>query len=436
MSFVRHFLYAFTVGSRLTYLKKNDIIYTSETITKKEERRSMKQKPLYMQIMDELKQKIMNEEFDPDAIFTSEKKIMEEYKVSRITAARALNELKNENIIMRKDGSGSYLTKDAKKIIAENADFAYNKNGDTKIVAVIVPHVTFGGMTEYIKGMNEVLNHRGYSLSIYCSERSVVREAQILKELETQDPAGIICMPVNTRDNLEVFGYFKMIGKPLVFIDRYTEFLPISTVASDNRKGSKMLCDSFFDKGHTKIGYFAHGSISEISALKDRYFGYTDSLKAHGQTVNLNYIEINIKERVVYENAPRSRDVRYSKEDFGSHQEYEQEMYILYLKRKLQRLINHGVTALLCENDWIAMETASLYGSMGIQIPDRMELAGFDNVPELAASKYGKYISTAEQDFREIGRRAGRMFLDESMFGSVANVDLVPVKLILRNTKK
>lgn len=395
----------------------------------------MKQKPLYMQIMDDFKKKIMTEKFDPDSIFTSEKKIIEEYKVSRITAARALNELKNENIIVRKDGSGSYLTKDAKKIISESSDSAYNKNGTDGTIAVIVPHATFGGMPEYIKGINDVLNHKGYCLSIYYSERNVVREAQILKELADQELAGIICMPVSTRNNLELFSYYKMTQKPLLFIDRYTEFMPISTVASDNRKGSKMLCDSFFDKGHTRIGYFAHGSISEISALKDRYFGYIDSLKAHGQTVNLNYIEINIKERVDYENAPRTRDVRYSKGDFGSHQEYEQEMYTLYLKRKLQRLMNHGVTALLCENDWIAMETASLYGSMGIQIPDQIELAGFDNVPELENSKYGKYISTAEQDFYEIGRRAGRMFLDESAFGSVANIDLVPVKIILRNIK-
>lgn len=309
----------------------------------------------------------------------------------------------------------------------------------TGLIGFVLPYdYNLNGMGECVKGINEILNSKNCYLSIYCSERSVIREAEILRELAEMELDGVICLPCSSFENVEIFNYYGMIGKPILFIDLYSESLPISAVVSDNRSGSRALCDRLFERGHTRIGYFAHGSISDLSSLKDRYLGYVDSLKTHKRSVNLDYIEINIKERAKYENALNNREISYNKEGFGSGREYENKMYELYLEEKLRRLINLGVTAIMCENDWIALEVLSVCRNIGVTIPTQLEIAGFDNIPELMGVQSGQYILTAEQNYREIGRKAGKLILDQTMPGhpAAAEIHYVPVRPVLRDTEE
>jgi GntR family transcriptional regulator len=63
--------------------------------------------PLYHQIYLILRQKILSSEFDFDERVPSEQELVDEYKVSRITARRALDELAAEGLVIRQRGKGT-----------------------------------------------------------------------------------------------------------------------------------------------------------------------------------------------------------------------------------------------------------------------------------------------------------------------------------------
>ncbi|HJB15488.1 MAG TPA: GntR family transcriptional regulator [Candidatus Blautia excrementipullorum] len=77
----------------------------------------------YRVIMRSLIDKINNNEFAPDDCLPSEKQLMEEYGVSRITVRRALSEMEAEKYIYRQQGKGTFVNRNR---IDENTYRRYN----------------------------------------------------------------------------------------------------------------------------------------------------------------------------------------------------------------------------------------------------------------------------------------------------------------------
>ena len=67
--------------------------------------RSRDSKPLYLQIKDILKQKIINNEYAVGST-PSENELEEIFKVSRMTIRQAVNELVNEGLLRKERGRG------------------------------------------------------------------------------------------------------------------------------------------------------------------------------------------------------------------------------------------------------------------------------------------------------------------------------------------
>ena len=108
-------------------------------------------RPLYIQIMDCLKEKIKNGEFQPNKRLPTEKELAEEFNVSRITSKRALEELEREGIIYRKKGSGSYLRHKAYN--SANVGNVANSSR-INVVALVIPFgEPMGGSVDIIQGI-------------------------------------------------------------------------------------------------------------------------------------------------------------------------------------------------------------------------------------------------------------------------------------------
>jgi GntR family transcriptional regulator len=66
--------------------------------------------PLYYQIKNILKSRILSNEFKEDQRFPSETELCSQYAVSRATVRQALSELVREGLIYRDQGKGSFVT--------------------------------------------------------------------------------------------------------------------------------------------------------------------------------------------------------------------------------------------------------------------------------------------------------------------------------------
>jgi len=66
-------------------------------------------KPLYEQLKDIIKQKILTGELKPGEALPGERQLMDTYKVSRVTVRQALSELVNEGLLYRRHGKGTFV---------------------------------------------------------------------------------------------------------------------------------------------------------------------------------------------------------------------------------------------------------------------------------------------------------------------------------------
>ena len=90
-----------------------------------------------------------------------------------------------------------------------------------------------------------------------------------------------------------------------------------------------------------------------------------------------------------------------------------------------------GVTCILCQNDWVARDIIHCCDELGISVPDDMLIMGFDHVNAFTPIDVGERITTVEQNFYEIGKKAGEVILKElqERKGQCLRV-VVPMKLI------
>ena len=378
-----------------------------------------KNKPSYVRVMDGLKDRIKDEEFDRQTPFTTEEKVTQEYDVSRITAIRALKELEKEGIIYRKQGSGSFVTKNAKNVIEGKkihkiASPKIDDDGKARLVALVLPfNVHLGGMMECFKGINEVFNSANCYVNLFDSERSFEKEAEILKSLLERNIDAVICNPIQNDRNIEIYNQFMMNNVPIVLIDKYIENFPISYVVSDNFGGASMLCEYAIKQGRKKIGFISQAELTETSTIKERYLGYTTQLVEHGMETGLNLVKVGLKNKTVPEQAHEN------------------------MIQAMDSLIDSGVDAVMCQNDWVALEFVEECERKGVRIPEEILVLGFDNLTELNKKHGSDKIVTVKQDFYEMGVRAGKMILkalNDKNGMCIRNV--VPVTLVDRTKGK
>ena len=256
-----------------------------------------------------------------------------------------------------------------------------------------------------------MLNSENCFVRVYNTNGKNETEATVLRELLDNDIDGVICYPKNDNKNLEIFNQFLTKNIPLVLIDKYIENMPISYVVPDNYNGARELCNYAIEAGHDRIGFFSVTDFSGVCSLRERYMGYAMSMNDHGKEVNLDDVLIGDRRKDFYCEGMKNDGE--------------------YLRHAVKKLYKSGTTAIICQNDWVARDIIHCCDELGISVPDDMLIMGFDHVNAFTPIDVGERITTVEQNFYEIGKKAGEVILKElqERKGQCLRV-VVPMKLI------
>lgn len=103
--------------------------------------------PIYIQIMNYIKRKIITEEYKKGDKLPSVRELAEAIKVNPNTVQRAYQELEREEVAYTQRGMGRYITEDEEKIVSLKKQMA------DEIVTVFVE-----GMTNLGYNSNQILN--------------------------------------------------------------------------------------------------------------------------------------------------------------------------------------------------------------------------------------------------------------------------------------
>lgn len=159
---------------------------------------------------------------------------------------------------------------------------------------------------------------------------------------------------------------------PTVLYDNYIIANPnMAYVGIDNTEGMELAVSYLKQQGHTQIGYLSSALGSHI--MQVRHKAFFQALKQKG-----------LKSEPTYA---------------GSS------YYITQcLEKHLPRLLNLGVTAIICSHDQLANAAMIQCQQLGYYVPDDISIIGFDDLPICAYTS--PPLTTIRQDRIQLGKSA------------------------------
>ncbi|MBD5455333.1 MAG: GntR family transcriptional regulator [Lachnospiraceae bacterium] len=363
-------------------------------------------KPKYEVIKEELLDRIRNNDFSHDKVFCTEKLLSEQYQVSNITAKRAITDLEQEGLLYRKRHVGSFVSCNAPaKLMAP-----VNSASESKMIAFLLPFdVAKGYFPQVIETANTILSANGYLMSLYISDTSVSKERAYIKSLIAQDIAGLIFYPVKDKFGLQLMNHFIFSNIPVVMIDKVTDNPFIHNVVCDNFEGGRLLTEHLIGLGHRNIAFITTIVMEEISSVRDRFSGYIYQLKKSDIMPNLDLI------------------VHYA--DHADEDDNLDESALF--RNTILRLYQSGATAIIAENDHLALQIYHACRLLGLRVPEDLSICGFDHTEMIQNAE----ITSIKQDFSALGEQSCRILLS-SIKNPKAPVQKItlPVELMIHSS--
>lgn len=306
----------------------------------------------YEQIALDL-QKIVDDKLKRNDIrFPTEAELGRQFQVSRVTIRRALAILEEKGLLVRRQGSGCFLTGRApdssgnQLALLLSSPFSYRSPG-------------------IVNGVRRIASREGFLLSVYDMRNSLQTERQILTDFLSSTPRGLILedfssIPNPNSDLLEqlatqdsrvpvvsLFGSHGMEASAGYFSRPL-----ISSVCENLSQGAEILVRELTARGHRKIaGLFPACTKPDT----DRFHSWLLALRNAGLSLNTDFLFLpgNLETEEILS----GKSARLS---------------------AFLDAVSARCTALVCSNDLLAAAAAQQLKKKGLHIPEDLCLASFE----------------------------------------------------------
>jgi GntR family transcriptional regulator, arabinose operon transcriptional repressor len=354
--------------------------------------------PKHRQIYQELLREIRNGTYQPGDRLPSEILLCERFDASRITIAKAIQQLQSEKLVSRISGSGTYV-----EAPAQTQAFQFG---------LLIPELGSTEIFEPIcRGMMRSPLAKSHSLIWGHSESSLEHRAeaamQLCQQFISQRVAGVFFAPIEyigdkDRTNREIVAALERAKIPIVLLDRcfekYPDRAPYDLVGINNHRAGYTITRHLLNVGAARIVFAARSD--SATTVTARIAGYHEALHAHGHEplspcvyrgdfANTSFIEAMLKEAVP--------------------------------------------DAIVCANDVTAATVMQSLLKLGVAVPDEIRIVGIDDVG------YAKFLpvplTTLHQNCPEMGAVALSTMLERVQCPSTPPREiLLPCELIVRES--
>ncbi|CAH1208031.1 HTH-type transcriptional repressor PurR [Paenibacillus allorhizoplanae] len=227
--------------------------------------------PLYKQIQQDIRDKIVSGILRPKDLIASEQEISETFKVSKITAKNALIGLADEGLVTRIQGKGTFVAagpfhSDTTKPVVTPPLQSNN------IIGLIIPTMKTRVIQKLLDYLEYFSKEAGYQLILHITRESLTEESRSIKELIQAGVKGIIVFPTEDEKYNESLLRLSLDKFPFVFIDRYLRNIDTYRITSDNFNGAFEAASYLLNKGHRQIALISPENAN--TAIEDRTSGF------------------------------------------------------------------------------------------------------------------------------------------------------------------
>ena len=320
---------------------------------------------------------IMSGTYSGTGKLPSEAKLAEAFCVSRMTLRGALEELRRQGLIEKRNGAGSFLTKRA-----------YRRSG---LIGLVIPdYESYEFFSEIKKESVRLAARLGYRVELVFSNEQrhepLVRDIRRkVRKLAVDRAEGVIFRPFVTEKmaatNKEIASIFRHAEIPVVLIDSDIAKPPnrsgYDLVAVNNVNAGRVIADHLHDCGYGRIAFMMEDRKPFANAnWSNRLFGLAGELAL-----------LECEEGV--------RNLSFAPDD----------------EQELGRLLRSRARpdAIVCGNDEQAIRLTEALARLGKRVPDDVAVVGFDDIS--AARFANPPLTTISQPVRKLAATAFKTLL-------------------------
>jgi LacI family transcriptional regulator len=271
----------------------------------------------------------------------------------------------------------------------------------TNTVALMVTDITNPFFTTLARGVEDAAIGAGYTVIFCNTDESAAKEEKYLNVLLQKQVDGLLLVP--TQRSVNTIQQIQKHGTPVVVLDRRIPAVDVDTVRCDSLEGAYKLTNYLVSLGHRQIAVMS-GAVG-VSTADDRVAGYQKALAESG---------IAIDERFIFRG------------EFTPDSGYSMTKQAINLPLR--------PTALIAANNFITIGAMKALQEVGMQVPEDMALAGFDDLPPTIVTF--PFFTVVSQPAYEMGTQAMQLLLkrlNDKEIGAFQEV-LLPTQLIVRRS--
>ncbi len=347
-------------------------------------------RPLHEQLASVIRGAILEGHYRPGERIEPEREFMRVSRLSYRTVARAFRNLAAEGLVVRRVGSGTFISGDVPAEVPARRTIG------------VVHHIHSDFFTSIFAGIRSESQRRSFLPLPLIGGGEERDEDRVLRELQEYKVAGILAIP-----NLYIRRHRELMRlvirrMPVVLIDTYLPEVACDGVASDNEEASYQLARHLLDLGHERIVYLTHTILYPYATtVQDRLSGMERALEERGVDLSRDHV------------------VRYPIAD-----ERETKRHVQLAVSKLLALPpDERPTAIMCVTDRVATLLLRLLRKAGLSVPRDMSVTAFD---DNLAPYSDPPLTTAVQPLERIGRQSVCL-----LFNRLAHPEKQPTRLIL-----
>lgn len=326
--------------------------------------------------------------------------------VSRATVSLVINDQVNGNVRISEETRQRVQTAVAELGYKPNSIAQSLRTQRTNLIALLVPDITNPYYPLLIRGAQAVAEQQDYQLLIYDSDDTANREHTFVDTILRRRVDGVILnsfhlTPTDISRIIDAGTEVVVVGDILP-----TSGLEISNTSQDHLSAIKALITHLVQKGHRRIAHIA-GPQNTPPGLQ-RLADYRQALDEAGLAYDPTLVRIGT---------------------------FREEGVAALVKSLIVNVPEEAKpTAIFAANDVMAIEAIHTLSALGIQVPDKVAVCGFDDIPQ--AAWITPSLSTIGQNPHEKGKQAANLLLERLLSkeeNQIKHVN-VPYRLVIRDS--
>lgn len=257
------------------------------------------------------------------------------------------------------------------------------RTGSSRAVGLVVIDAANPFFADVARGVEDAVQDAGGVVLLGNSAGSPARERRYLELFEESRVRGVLIAPTGD-DSPDLRGLIGL-GIPVVFLDRYPDGAPFSSVTVDDVTGGRLAAAHLLERGHRRLAFV--GGPSSLRQVRERRTGAeTAVLAAQSSTAGADLLVVSTPELTT--DAGRAAAEEFVAMD--------------------PRLRPTGVVA---ANDLTAIGLLQGLLRHGLRVPEDVALVGYDDI-EFAASA-AVPLTSVRQPREKLGRTGAELLHEQ-----------------------